>query len=337
MHTKSRPDRTRTPRLSIVAPCFNEEGCLAAFYRRVVGAAQVAAGDDYEIVLVNDGSRDATWRIMQTLVAQDPRVVAIDLSRNYGHQLALTAGLQTCRGSRILVIDADLQDPPELLDEMMRLMDGGAEVVYGQRRHRDGETAFKRGTARRFYRVLRRLVDVEIPPDTGDFRLMSRRVLDELNRMPEHYRFVRGLISWIGFRQVPLLYDRDARFAGETHYPLLKMIRFAIDAVTGFSVVPLRTASFLGIALGICSLLLLGYTLGSWATGHALSGWTSIATILLITASAQLVTLGVLGEYLGRLYMETKRRPLFVIAEISSQRAPTEQPATAGEVPALAE
>jgi glycosyltransferase involved in cell wall biosynthesis len=309
------------PHLSIVAPCYNEEGCLPEFHRRVTAAAQAVVGADFEIVLVNDGSRDATWSVLQQLVDHDPHVLAINLSRNYGHQLALTAGLQACRGDRVLIIDSDLQDPPELLGEMMRLMDAGNDVVYGMRRQRDGETAFKRGSARLFYRLLRRLVEVDIPADTGDFRLVTRRVLDELNRMPEQHRFIRGLISWIGFRQVPLVYDRDPRFAGETHYPLLKMLRFAVDAVTGFSVVPLRIASFLGLALGAGSLLLLFYTLGSWVTGHALSGWTSLATILLIIGSAQLMTLGMLGEYIGRLYMESKRRPLFVISDVRSQQS----------------
>jgi glycosyltransferase involved in cell wall biosynthesis len=309
------------PRLSIVAPCYNEEACLPEFHRRVAAAASAVVGEDVEIILVNDGSRDATWTVLQRLVEDDPHVLAVNLSRNYGHQLALTAGLQACRGERILLIDSDLQDPPELLGEMMGLMDQGADVVYGMRRQRDGETAFKRGSARLFYRLLRRMVEVDIPADTGDFRLITRRVLDELNRMPEHHRFIRGLISWIGFRQVPLVYDRDPRFAGETHYPLLKMLRFAIDAVTGFSVVPLRTASFFGAVLGAGSLLSLFYTLGSWATGHALSGWTSIATIMLIIGSAQLMTLGMLGEYIGRLYMESKRRPLFVISEVYSQQS----------------
>lgn len=283
-------------------------------------AAHAAANDDFEIVLVNDGSSDGTWAVLRGLVQQDPHILALNLSRNYGHQLALTAGLQACRGENILIIDSDLQDPPELLPAMIAALNEGNDVVYGQRRQRDGESTFKRVSAALFYRVLRKLVEVNIPADTGDFRLITRRVLDELNRMPEHHRFVRGLISWIGFRQVPLLYDREPRFAGETHYPLMKMLRFAVDAVTGFSVVPLRIASFLGLALGIGSFLMLFYTLGSWATGEALSGWTSIATIMLIIGSAQLMTLGMLGEYLGRLYMESKRRPLFVISDVCCQR-----------------
>jgi dolichol-phosphate mannosyltransferase len=316
----------RKPHLSIVAPCYNEEACLPEFHRRVENAARAVVGDDYEIVLVNDGSRDRTWRVIQDLVAADPHLIAVNLSRNYGHQLALTAGLQICRGARILVIDSDLQDPPELLGDMMQRMDDGADVVYGRRRTRDGETWFKKTSARLFYRLLRRLIDVDVPADTGDFRLMSRRVLDQLNAMPEHYRFVRGLVSWIGFQQVPLDYDRDPRFAGETHYPLMKMLRFAVDAITGFSITPLRTAAWLGFLLGLGSLLMLCYTLGSWALGLTISGWTSLTTIVLIIGSVQLVTLGIIGEYLGRLYIEVKQRPLFVVESVMGQHAPVAGP-----------
>jgi dolichol-phosphate mannosyltransferase len=268
---------------------------------------------DYEIILVNDGSRDGTWNLMCQLADADPHVAAISLSRNHGHQLALTAGLTFARGQRILIIDADLQDPPELLPEMMRLMDEGADIVYGQRRRRQGETPFKRLSAKLFYRLLERITDICIPTDTGDFRLMSRRSLDILNSMPEQSRFVRGMVSWIGLKQVPLAYDRDPRFAGETKYPLLKMVRFGIDAVTGFSIVPLRIASFLGILMAVISLIMLSYTLGSWVIGQTVVGWTSLSTIVLTVSSVQLLVLGILGEYLGRLYMESKGRPLFII------------------------
>jgi dolichol-phosphate mannosyltransferase len=279
------------------------------------------AGSNFEIVLVNDGSGDQSWQILQALASTDPHILAVNLSRNYGHQLALTAGLQLCRGERILIIDADLQDPPELLGDMMQLMDAGADVVYGRRRSRDGETWFKKASARVFYRALRRLMDVDVPADAGDFRLMSRRVLDHLNSMPEHYRFVRGLVSWIGFGQVPLDYDRDPRFAGETHYPLIKMMRFAVDAITGFSVTPLRGAALLGSALGIGSMSLLAYTIGSWLLGHTVDGWTSLTTIVLVLGSVQLITIGIIGEYLGRLYIEVKRRPLFVVESVIGRRA----------------
>jgi len=226
--------------LSIVVPCFNEEACLPTLHERLTAAARGAAGDDYEIVLVNDGSRDSTWPIMRRLADEDPHVVGVNLSRNHGHQLALTAGLDLCRGEVILIIDADLQDPPELLPQMLETMRrDGADVVYGVRRSRAGETPFKRATAHGFYRLLSRATEVDIPLDAGDFRLMSRRALDALLAMPEQARFIRGMVAWIGFKQAPFTYDRDRRFAGETKYPLRKMIRFAFDALTGFSSAPL--------------------------------------------------------------------------------------------------
>ncbi|MDE2582197.1 MAG: glycosyltransferase family 2 protein [Rhodospirillales bacterium] len=302
--------------LSIVVPCYNEEESVPEFHRRMSAAARQSAGH-YEIVFVDDGSTDRTWPLLQELAATDSSVVAVKLSRNHGHQLALTAGLTQCRGERVLVIDADLQDPPELLKPMLALLESGADVVYGQRRTRKGETKFKTATAAVFYRLLRRLVDIEIPVDAGDFRLMSRRALEVLNRMPEHHRFIRGMVSWIGMRQVPILYDRDPRYAGETKYPLRKMIRFAIDAITGFSVAPLRLASFLGAAAAALSLLLMCYTLGSWLLGETIAGWTSLTSIVLLIGSVQLIVLGIIGEYLGRLYIEAKRRPLFVIETIA--------------------
>jgi dolichol-phosphate mannosyltransferase len=221
-----------------------------------------------------------------------------------------------CRGQRVLIIDADLQDPPELLTGMMKLMDEGADVVYGQRRERRGESPFKKFSAVLFYRLLNRLVDIKIPVDTGDFRLMSRRTLDELNRMPERHRFIRGMVSWIGFRQVPLLYERQERFAGETKYPFRKMLRFAFDAISGFSIVPLRIATYLGFICAVLGLFFFAYTVYSYLSGIALQGWTTLMTVVLILGSGQLLVLGVLGEYLGRLYIESKSRPLFIIEEI---------------------
>jgi polyisoprenyl-phosphate glycosyltransferase len=301
----------QVPDLSVVVPCFNEEAGLRELCRRVTAICQQMC--DYELILVNDGSRDGTWNLMRQLADEDPHIAVINLSRNHGHQLALTAGLTFARGRRVLIIDADLQDPPELLPEMMRLMDEGADVVYGQRRRREGETLFKTLTAKLFYQLMGHLTDVDIPADAGDFRLMTRRSLDILNSMPEQSRFVRGMVSWIGLKQIPLLYDRDPRFAGETKYPVLKMMRFAVDAITGFSIVPLRVASVLGMVMGVISLLMLSYTLGSWALGRIVEGWTSLSTIVLIVSSVQLLVLGILGEYLGRLYMQSKERPLFII------------------------
>jgi polyisoprenyl-phosphate glycosyltransferase len=304
--------------LSIVVPCFNEEACLPELHRRLSEAARETVGAAHEIVFVNDGSRDSSWQVMQALAASDPHLVAINLSRNHGHQLALTAGLDLAIGERILIIDADLQDPPELLADMMRMMDEQqADVVYAVRRARAGETAFKRGTAKAFYRILFKLSDIEIPLDTGDFRLMSRRALDALLALPEQARFIRGMVAWVGFRQVPILYDRAERHAGETNYPLRKMLRLAVDAITGFSTAPLRFASHVGLWLVAASILLIGYIAIGFFTGTAIQGWTSLMLVVVILGAVQMFVLGMIGEYLGRVYVEAKRRPLYIVAEIA--------------------
>ena len=304
--------------LSIVVPCFNEEACLGVLHERLTSAAQSAVGDDYEIVLVDDGSRDTSWTIMRDLAANDPRVLAINLSRNHGHQLALTAGLDLCSGETILIIDADLQDPPELLPAMLETMrTEHADVVYGVRRSRAGETAFKRATAHGFYRLLSRATEVDIPLDAGDFRLMSRRALDALLAMPEQARFIRGMVAWIGFRQVPFAYDRAERLAGETKYPLRKMVRFAFDALTGFSSAPLKLASQVGIGLSIGSVLLILYIAYAWLSGMSIQGWTSLMLIVVIIGAVQMFVLGLMGEYIGRLYNESKRRPLYIVQELA--------------------
>ena len=306
------------PALSVVIPCYNEAACLELLHGRVSAAAAAAVGDDYEIVLINDGSRDDSWAVMQRLAARDPRLVAINLSRNHGHQLALTAGLDLCAGSQILIIDADLQDPPELLAEMRATMIAAqADVVYAVRRKRDGETIFKRATAALFYRVLDRVTDTPIPLDTGDFRLMSRRALDAFLALPEQARFIRGMVAWVGFRQVPFAYDRAERHAGETNYPLAKMVRLAFDAVTGFSTAPLRFASHAGLALTGASLLLLLYIAFGFLTGSAVQGWTSTMLVVVFLGAVQMFVLGMIGEYLGRLYIESKRRPLYLVADIA--------------------
>ncbi|MDD5461556.1 MAG: glycosyltransferase family 2 protein [Methylococcales bacterium] len=303
--------------LSVVVPCYNEEDGVQELHRRVSGVCHRCVGDNYELVLVNDGSSDATWKIMRELSETDKHIIAVNLSRNHGHQLALSAGLQMARGERIFIIDADLQDPPELLPKMMERMDDGCDVVFGQRIKREGETAFKKASAYAFYRLLNRMVDINIPQDTGDFRLMSRRALDVLNSMPEHHRFIRGMVSWIGMRQEAVPYERAARFAGETKYPLSKMIRFAIDAITGFSVRPLRIASVFGFYFGIATLILMVYVLTQYFLGQTVEGWTSLAVIILALGSVQLFVAGIIGEYLGRLYIESKGRPLFVIQDIA--------------------
>lgn len=302
--------------LSIVVPAYNEAGGLAELHRRVTAAASAVAGDGYELVIVNDGSRDDSWRRIAALAEADHHVVGIDLSRNHGHQLALSAGLSLCRGERVLIVDADLQDPPELLGEMIALMDQGAEVVYGVRRSRAGESTFKKASARLFYRLLAYLAEADIPRDAGDFRLISRKALDVFNAMPEQQRYIRGMVSWIGMRQVPIVYDRQARHAGTTRYPLRRMVRLALDALTGFSTRPLRIASYFGLFFGLIGFAGLVYVLGSWFVARPVSGWTSLAVMVLLLGSVQLVVLGIIGEYLGRMFIEAKRRPLFVVSRI---------------------
>jgi glycosyltransferase involved in cell wall biosynthesis len=308
--------------LSIVVPCFNEEACLPELHRRLTAAAQQAVSEDYELVLINDGSGDASWPAMQRLAEADGHMLAINLSRNHGHQLALTAGLDLCGGEKILIIDADLQDPPELLSPMLEAMrEQSADVVYGVRRSRAGETAFKRATAHGFYRLLSRATEIEIPVDTGDFRLMTRRALEAFLAMPEQARFIRGMVSWIGFRQVPLAYDRNERFAGSTKYPFGKMLRFALDALTGFSSAPLKLASHAGLALSLGSLLIIAYIGWAWFTDRNIQGWTSLMLVVVILGAVQMFVLALMGEYIGRLYNEVKGRPLYIVQEVAG-RAP---------------
>ncbi|HEU5483094.1 MAG TPA: glycosyltransferase family 2 protein [Sphingomicrobium sp.] len=307
--------------LSIVVPCFNEDACLPMLHERLSGAARAAVGEDYEVLLVNDGSRDTSWAIMCDLSERDAHVIAVNLSRNHGHQLALTAGLDLCSGDNVLIIDADLQDPPELLPDMLAAMDReAADVVYGVRKSRKGETAFKRTTAHGFYRLLSNATEVDIPLDTGDFRLISRRALDVLLAMPEQARFIRGMVAWIGFRQVPILYDRDERFAGETKYPFRKMLRFAFDAITGFSSAPLKLASHAGLALSLGSMLIVLYILYAWLAGRSVAGWTSLMLVVVVLGAVQMFVLALMGEYIGRLYNEAKRRPLYIVQDIEGAR-----------------
>jgi len=254
---------------------------------------------------------------MTDAAAKDSRIIAVRLMRNHGHQLALTAGLSICRGERILVIDADLQDPPELLPEMMKLMDQlSADVVYGQRRQREGESLFKRATAAAFYRLMGRMTDVEIPLDAGDFRLLTRPVLDILLAMPERHRFVRGMVAWIGGRQVPIVYDRKPRAAGESKYPLARMIGFAADAVTAFSVVPLMASMTIGWVMAAVGFAFFIYSIVGWLLGLNLPGWTSLMAAVGLLGGMQFLMLGIIGAYLGRLYDQSKGRPLFMIRDI---------------------
>ncbi len=304
----------RQVELSVVVPCFDEAEVLPAFHARMSATCQ-AAGRTYEIIYVNDGSTDSSWQMIGEFCTSDQSVVGIDLSRNHGHQLALTAGLHHARGAFILIIDADLQDPPELLLPMLTKLEEGADVVFGQRARREGETWFKRTTAAFFYRILNYLADSNIPRDTGDFRLLRRTVLDEFLRLPEQSRFIRGMVSWLGFRQVPLLYERRERAAGISKYPFRKMLHFALDAITSFSTKPLLLATYLGLAAGALAVLVAIYSVYEWLVGNTIRGWASLMVVVLLIGGAQLFVLGIIGEYLGRLTMQSKNRPLFIIRE----------------------
>ena len=309
--------------ISIVVPCYNEEGVIAETHRRLLQVLNAQSGIESEILNIDDGSRDQTWPILQTLPSSERVTIrALTLSRNFGHQLAVSAGIERAKGDAVVLIDADLQDPPEVLPEMIREWQSGYEVVYGVRTERDGESAFKRITAAMFYRLINRLSEVPIPVDTGDFRLMDRKVVDALMAMPEHDRFIRGMVSWLGFRQKALPYKRDARWAGETKYPLSKMIKFALTAISSFSTSPLKIASWVGFAASGAAVLGMLYVLGlRMFTSTWVEGWTALMLAVLFIGGIQLLVLGIMGEYIGRIYGEAKRRPLFLIREERVQNA----------------
>jgi glycosyltransferase involved in cell wall biosynthesis len=304
------------PALSVVVPCYNESGALAELYARVTKAAMAAVGESYEFVLVDDGSRDGTWGSIASLVATDPHVLGIRLSRNYGQQLALSAGLRECSGELVFIIDADMQDPPELLSDMMRVIGEGADVVYGQRVSRGEEPWLRKAGAKLFYTLIEYLSDRAIPPNVSDFRLMRRRVLDVLNDMPEQHRFVRGMISWIGFDQRPLPFHRGARASGKTHYSITRLTSLAVDAITSFSIRPLRLAIIMAMLSLPLAVIMAVYIIGSWVLGFSVAGWASVMTVVVLLGTAQLTILGIIGEYLGRLYMGAKNRPLYVVSEV---------------------
>lgn len=308
------PGGERSVALSIVVPCFNEEESLPELVRRLDAVCR-GLNMPYEVVLVDDGSSDRTWPLIAAAAEADPALRGVRLARNHGHQIALTAGLSAARGARIMMLDADLQDPPELLPEMMVKMDEGYDVVYGRRIAREAETAFKRVSATAFYRLINRLAQVEIPRDVGDFRLVSRRILDRFLEMPERARFVRGMFAWLGHRQTGIDYVRKPRHAGVTKYPLRAMVRFAGDALTAFSIAPLRLATMLAYLSLLVAVLLGIYVVGAYLAGATVSGWASVLVAISFFSGMQLLALGIIGEYLGRLYMETKRRPLFLVSE----------------------
>jgi len=307
------------PLISVVAPCFNEEKVLAEFVARMSAACRAVAQNAYEIIIVDDGSVDGTFALAQSL-AHEHGVIVVRLARNFGHQIAATSGLAIARGSHVLLIDADLQDPPELLAEMLAHVKAGADVVYGRRIQRDGETRFKKASAALFYRLLGKLSSVPIPQDTGDFRLMRRQVVDALMLMPEQQRFIRGMVSWIGGTQIALPYVRDRRFAGSTKYSLAKMLAFAADAIASFSTQPLRVAIHVAFLSGCLSIVLLGYSIFSWISHGTIPGWTSLMSALSIFSCLQFLVLGVLGEYVGRIFIEVKRRPLFLVDRVCAYR-----------------
>jgi polyisoprenyl-phosphate glycosyltransferase len=313
------------PWLSVVLPCYNEAEVIAETHRRV-SAVCAATGKSYELIVVNDGSTDATLARLKQLAKTDPHLVVINLSRNHGHQAALSAGLHFTRGSRILIMDADLQDPPELLPDMMQKMDQGADVVYAQRRTRFGDAPLKRFFCAVYYRLLHWLADTHIPLDTGDFRLISGRVRDLIVTMPERQRFIRGMVSWVGFRQEPILYDRDARFAGETKYPFSKLVALAVDGILSSSAKPLRFALPVGLAAISLSVVFGVYALVSLLfVSKTPQGWASTMAAIAFFGGFQLVVLGILGEYLGRIHEQTRGRPMFLVESVI--RATDEPPA----------
>jgi dolichol-phosphate mannosyltransferase len=310
------PDSMR-PRYSIVAPAYNEEAVLHELYRRIVEVMD-SIGESWELVVVNDGSRDRTGEIVRELHATDPRVKLVDFARNFGHQLAVTAGLDYARGDAVVMIDADLQDPPEVILEMIARWKEGYEIVYAVRAEREGETWFKELTASLFYRLIYRITDVDIPLDTGDFRLLDRRAVDVLSKMRERHRFIRGMSVWVGFRQTGVTYKRLARLAGETKYPFRKMFRFALDAITSFSYLPLQLASYLGFGIAVLSGLFILAVVVLRVFGTSSPPFYGQATTLvavLFLGGVQLISIGIIGEYLGRIYDEVKARPLYIVRE----------------------
>lgn len=293
---------------------YYEEKVAEECYKRLKSVMD-GCGYEYELVFVNDGSRDGTPDILERIAVNDRNVKVLSFSRNFGHQVAVTAGIDKARGNAIIIIDADLQDPPELITEMLKLWEQGYEVVYAKRKRRKGESIFKRTTARLFYIVLDKLSDTRIPLDTGDFRLIDAKVADELRRMREKNRFLRGMVSWIGFKQTPIEYEREERFAGETKYPLKKMIKLALDGIISFSSKPLKLSQYLGFFAVVCAMVIFIYSIVYRLVGgkNLVTGWASIMTTVAFLGGVQLISIGILGEYIGRMYEESKGRPLYII------------------------
>lgn len=305
------------PKYSFVIPVYNEEKTILELYRRVVGVMERLDGS-VELMLVNDGSRDRSLQLMRDLHQKDPRICYLSLARNFGHQIAVTAGLNFVRGQVIVILDADLQDPPELIPDMIEKWRQGYQVVYAQRTQRHKEGWFKRFTAYFFYRLLKQLADVEIPIDTGDFCLLDRQVVDVLNSMPERNRYIRGLRSWVGFRQTAIRFERDPRFAGEVKYTFSKSLALAVNGLVSFSKVPLRISTYVGLLAAVAAILM-AFTVLYWrifVPNSPLTGFTIILVAIFFLGAVQLVSIGILGEYVGRIYEEVKGRPLYTLAEM---------------------
>jgi dolichol-phosphate mannosyltransferase len=307
------PTPTRVPALlSVVAPVYNEEELVEEFVRRACAAV---ADYSFELVLVNDGSADKTPALLDRIAAEDPRVRVVHLSRNFGHQAALTAGLEHAAGDVVAMIDADLQDPPELIPRMIEQWEQGSDVVYAVRRQREGETAFKLATASWFYKLFDKLAQVDLEPNSGDFRLLDRRALDALLSMTERSRFLRGMTVWVGFRQTAVPYERDARAAGETKYTVRKMLRFSLDAIASFSHLPLQLATYAGLLSAGVAFIAIPVIVALHFAGSYLPGFGTITILILLIGGIQLIALGVIGEYIGRIYEEVKHRPLYIVRE----------------------
>ena len=304
-----------TALISVVVPVYNEAGGLRAFHERTTQALEAIPRARHELVYVDDGSEDESFQALRGFADADGRVRVVKLSRNFGHQIAITAGMDHARGDCCVVIDADLQDPPEVISDLVEAWHKGFDVVYGVRSARAGESRMKLATAAAFYRLLRRIVGIEIPLDAGDFRLLSRRAMNELGRMREKDRFVRGLVSWIGFRQTGVSYERDERHAGETKYPYRKMLKFALDGITSFSSLPLRLASWLGWSTSMLAFLYILTIPIQWLAGKTVAGFPTIMAAILFIGGVQLICLGIMGEYLGRIFNEVKPRPLYLVEE----------------------
>lgn len=302
-------------KISIVLPIYNEEAVIATSYARIKKVMEELENYEYEIIGVNDGSNDKTLQILEEITERDEKLKILSFARNFGHQAAVTAGLKYVTGDAIVIIDADLQDPPELLPEMLALWEDGNEVIYGKRKIRKGESAFKLLTAKMFYTMLNTLSDVEIPKDTGDFRLVDRKVVDVVNSMPEHNKFLRGLFSWVGFKQKAYLYDRQERYAGKTKYPFKKMWKLATDGIISFSTKPLKLVGGLGFLTIILSIGILMYSLISYLfkLNNLIPGWTSIMVAITLFSGVQLLSVWIISEYIARIYDETRNRPQYII------------------------